>query len=330
MILSFAGRLLCVAAVMTGLIHLLLEGFLWLAAPYVLRIAEAVPARRRERLLYTVQLVPTVAAIVLTCAVCIPRYVLNESNHDEESVGWLCVAGALAVGIWYGATLLRGLTIAARTAWFARACRRAANPVMFDREGTPILSYPGTAYSVALVGLFQPFILISENLLGEGGLSRGAIDVVLDHEASHAMHRDNWKLFSLCCVPSLRLRLFNGRTWNEMWRAAAEWAADDDAVRGDSDRVLVLAETLIAVARRGATEPPRVCMALECDLADLAVRVDRLIGRPLARPNHAAAPHARRGVNLAMAAAVALVAATLGVMLSSHQLLEHLLHLGQG
>jgi len=325
MILSFAGRLLCVAAVMTGLIHLVFEGFLWSTAPFVLRRSEALPARLRERLLYALQLVPVMAALFLTAVVCIPQYIRGENNHDAEGVGWMCVAGAGAVAIWYGSTLVRGLLVAARTLLFARSCRRASNAVSFLRAGTPILSYPGRSYGVVLVGLFRPFILISESLLGEGGLSRNAIEIVLDHEASHARHRDNWKLFSLFCIPTLRLRLRNGRTWTEMWRGAAEWAADDDAVRGDNARVLVLAETLVAVARRGSQEPLRVCMALECDQADLVARVDRLIERP----TFASAPDSWGAVSGVTVGVVGLVAATIVLMLSSPELLERLLHLGQ-
>jgi len=326
MILSYAGRLLCVAAVMTGLIHLVVESLLWMAAPFVLRMSEPLPARQRERILYALQLVPMAAALFLACAVCVPHYVRTETNHGAEGVGWFCVAGAVVVGIWYGFALACGLAVAARTAIFARSCRRASNQVSLVRAATPILSLPGGAYGVALVGLFRPFILISESLLGEGGLNGAAMEIVLAHEFSHAKHLDNWKLFSLYCLPTLRLTLRNGRTWSELWRGAAEWAADDDAVRGDSARVLVLAETLVAVARRAAHRPHRVCMALECREADLAARIDRLIGLH----RNASAGRSWGAVCGVVAGVAGLVGAMVGVMLTSHDLLEHLLHLGQG
>jgi len=326
MILSFAARLVCVAVVITGLIHIALELLLWLTAPFVLRRSEALPARLRERLLYILQLVPILAGVTLGWAVGIPRYIGSESNHDAESVGWMCVAGAIGFGIWYCSALLRGLAVAGRTLLFARRCRKVSTPVSFARASTPVLSYPGKAYSVALVGLFRPFILISDGLLGEGGFSASAMEVVLEHETSHATHRDNWKLFSLCCVPRLGLRLGNGRTWTDLWRAAAEWAADDDAVRGDRARVLVLAETLLSVARHGAQPARRVCMALECDQQDLVARVGRLLDRP----KQTALPESRGAICAVMVGAVAFVGATVGLLLSSHELLERMLHLGQG
>jgi hypothetical protein len=325
MIISYGGRLICVAVFMGGLIHVLVEGFLWAMAPFALRMADALSTRRRERLLYAIQLAPVFAAVILTGAVCIPQYVRSETNLEPESVGWLCVAGTVAMGIWYGFSLIRGLAVAARTVSFVRSCRRESNDVPLVREDMPILSYPGKAYSVALVGLFHPFILISESLLGEGGLSPIALDIVLDHEVSHARQLDNWKLFSLYCLPSLQLRLRNGQTWTQMWQSAAEWAADDDAVRSDNSRLLVLAETLVAVARRPAQHPNRVCMALASGEADLAARVSRLIDGP----NDAAASHSWSRVCSLAVGLAGLVGALAAVMLSSHALLERLIHFGQ-
>jgi len=180
-------------------------------------------------------------------------------------------------------------------------------------------------YGVALVGLFRPFIMISESLLGEGGLSTGAIHIALDHEVSHAKQLDNWKLFTLCCLPNLHLRLSNGRTWREMWQGATEWAADDDAVRGGGMRVLVLAETLVAVARGTARHPHCVWMALTCGEADLAARIDRLINKP-----GDVVPHAWERICGVAFGVAGLVGAMMLVLLSSHNLLERLLHLGEG
>jgi hypothetical protein len=321
MILSFAARLFCVAAMMTGLIHLAAECLCWLASPLLLRVAARVPARQRERMIYLVQLTPLFAALTLTGAICIPQYLHSEVDRAAERVGWLCVAGAVAVVGWYGASLLRGLAAACRTMLFARACRKTAHGLAMAHAGVPVLTCPDAASGVTLVGLFRPFILISERLL-RGGLSDGAICVALDHEVAHARHLDNWKLFSLYCLPTLRLQLSAGQTWCQLWRSAAEWAADDDAVRGDSARGLVLAQTLVAVARCSTPERNRVCMALSCAEAELAARIHRLIERPCV------AAHAwERMCGLAFSLAGLACAAAL-LLLSSHDLLEHLLHLG--
>ena len=115
MIISYAGRLVCVVAVVAGLIHLVVEGCLWVSAPYVMRLADTLKARQRERFLYALQLVPMLAALLVACAVCIPHYVRGETNLEPEAVGWLCISGAFAVGIWYGLGLIRGIAAAART-----------------------------------------------------------------------------------------------------------------------------------------------------------------------------------------------------------------------
>ena len=325
MVISYAGRLICVVALMIGLIHLVIEGLVWVMAPLALRIADAVSARQRERMFFTINFVPSIAAVVLTCAVCIPQYVRNEVNFAPEAVSWLFIAGAVIATSWYCRSFIRGVAIAARTISFVRSCRRESYKSSFVREDLPILRYPGSAYSVALVGLFHPFILISESLLGEGGLSEAAIEIILDHEVSHARHLDNWKLFSLYCLPGLHLTLSNGQTWTQMWGSAAEWAADDDAVRSDNTRVIVLAETLVAVARRAAHNPKRVCMALASGEAGLAERVSRLIDGP----NEMAASRSwSRVCGLALGLA-GLVGAVAGVMLSSHAFLERLIHFGQ-
>ena len=325
MTISYAGRLFFIAVFTCGLIHVLVAGFLWATAPFVLRMADALSARRRERLLFAIQLAPLLAAVSLTCGFCIPQYVRSETNLQPEPVGWLCVAGTVAVGVWYSFSLIRGLVAAVRTVSFVRSCRRESNEISSVRKDLPILRYPGRAYSVALVGLFHPFILISESLLGKGGLSMAAIEIVLDHELSHARQRDNWKLFSLYCLPGLGLTLKNGKTWPHMWQTAAEWAADDDAVRSDRTRVLVLAETLVTVSRRAARPSNRVCMTLASREADLVARVNRLIDGS----NDTGAPPSWSRMCTLAAGLAGLAGAMAGAMLSSHELLERLVHLGQ-
>ena len=323
MTLCYLDRLICLAAVVTGLVHTAIELGFRLIAPPIQRLIAALPVRRQERLLYLLQLAPMGLALLFTGALCVPGYVRNETNLGPESVSWICVAAALAVALWYGVALLRGLVRALRTVRFVDACRRAGSNFGSTGKATPILVCPGMVRGVALVGLFRPCIVISEKLLGEGGLSRAALEVALDHERSHAAQLDNWKLFSLQFVARLGLRLPGGRTWMELWQNAAECAADDDAVRGDSTRVLVLAETLVAVARTAGARPAMVYAALAWGEADLRVRIERLLG------DRGRTEAGRRRYLVCVLAVLppVVLGAAVSLTLSLNNLSEHLLHL---
>jgi hypothetical protein len=330
MLLSYTLRLICLAIVLTGLLHALLELSLWIGAPLILSRLAAPTIRQRERLLYLLQLAPLLVSLLFVGSLCVPQYLRNETNLEPESVGWLCLLLASMASLWYGLAVLRGLRMAVRTIRFTAACERAGRNIESDPKRTPIfampvLAMPGPVCRIALAGLVHPFILISENLIEDGGLDQTALEIALDHECSHAAQFDNWKLFSLCFLPSLHLRLPGGSTWMQLWRRTAEWAADHDAVRGDSGRAFVLAETLIAVARPApASMPVLLCTTLACGEADLAARVDRLIHMI---PDSSAP----RGHSIVFALAAAALAAGVAVACVApwlHSLCEHILHLG--
>jgi beta-lactamase regulating signal transducer with metallopeptidase domain len=331
--LSYPGRMICVAVVIAGVVHGACELAVWVMAPAILRRIESMQARRRERMLYLLQLMPMLSALIFTGAFCVPEYLRNETNLGSETVSPGCVLAAAAVLLWYGVTAIRSAAMALRTLSFLRACRRVAAGIRPNRSRssrlrpTPVLSCPAMNHGVALVGLFRPVILISEDLTGERGLSNTALEIALDHEQSHAEQLDNWKLFSLHLLPTLGLRLPDGHTWMELWQSAAEWAADDDAARGDRTRLLLLAETLIAVARGSGSSPAILSTALTCSEADLAVRVDRLLApSPSATTGAARGWYARWAWALAAVLAILLAAAINSTMLSAH-LSEHVLHL---
>ena len=116
-----------------------------------------------------------------------------------------------------------------------------------------------------------------------------------------------------------------GKTWKQLWQNAAEWAADEDAVRGNSARAFLLAETLVALARSASPASREVaCTNFICDETELALRVERLIER---RQVGVAGP--RYGVAVAIFVALAGAAVLLASQASAlHELPERLLHLG--
>jgi beta-lactamase regulating signal transducer with metallopeptidase domain len=325
MALSYSLRLVCLIVVSAGLLQLAFELLFWIGSPLLLWLLASLPIRQRERALYLARLAPFILAVLVTVGFCVPWYVSNETNFATERVGSLCLLLAAAVSTWYGISAFAGLRIALRTMLFTRACRRDGRDVVADPNQTPILAFSGPAHRVALVGLVRPFIFISSSLLEDGGLDPFSLEIVLDHERSHAAQFDNWKLLSLHFLPRLNLTLPGGSTWMKLWQNAAEWAADEDAVRGSSARAFQLAETLVFFSLHAATRIPKVAStALVCREADLVTRVERLIDREAG----SSAPR-RRYTALAlwsMVVAAVLFLATLTPWL--RELPEHLLHLG--
>lgn len=325
MSLSYNLRLICLVVVMTGLLQTVLELTLWISAPLILRLLTSLPIRRSERLLYGLQLTPLLTALLVTGSLFVPQYLRNETNFEAEHVGWLCLLLASAVSVWFGCAALRGLRVAARTMRFITACKRTGCKVQSIHKGFPVLALPGETHCVALVGLFNPFILISGDMIENGGFTSVALEVALDHERSHARQLDNWKLLLLYFLPGLSLRLPGGSTWMQLWQSTAEWAADDDAVRGDSARAFLLAEALVAVARPAAPcHPAMVLTTLASGTADLGTRIDRLI-----YPRFGSRSPRYRSILLALSAmAFGVAGAIASLILCAHSLSEHLLHLG--
>ncbi|HEY1808785.1 MAG TPA: hypothetical protein VGG42_09495, partial [Acidobacteriaceae bacterium] len=277
MTLSWSLRLVCLLLVVFALLLAILQLALVRCAPFILRRLESASARRRESILYRIQLAPFLAAFVLTTAACIPAYVRFEPSGETESVSALCLLFAFAAVLWIASSLLRGLRIALRTLHFTSACRRSGQ-LLEHRGGTPVLVVPPTTHPVALLGFRQPLIIVSADLLTRSRLPHGALAVALDHERSHVLHRDNWKLLSVSFLPRLSPLVCD--PWTPAWRSAADWAADDDAVRSDTNRSLLLAEAIVQsarAARLSGSPAPVIHSALTSAEAGLVARIDRLV-----------------------------------------------------
>jgi hypothetical protein len=324
MALSYSLRVACVIALSLGLLQISFEVLLRLASPLVLRLIKSLSLRNQERSLFIVQLTPVILALLLTAFFLVPQYIANETNFAAERVGWFCLLFALAFYLGWTVKLLHALRMVIQTTVYSRGYRRSANisPVL---GRTPIIIVAGPSPRVALIGLVRPFISISGSLLGPNGLPPQALQIVLDHELSHAAQRDNWKLLALHCIPRLDIRPSQNKTWMQLWQNAAEWAADEDAVVGNRDRALLLAETLVALARVSSTTRPQVlCTYLVCEDTDLVLRVERLLHTPPQPTSFSAGKLAATCSLMALLAAASF--ATLSFIL--RDLPEHLLHLG--
>jgi len=324
MSLSYSLRLFCILIVVAGLVLALAQLAPALFAPRILRRLETVTARRRERLLYLLQIGPALVSVFVAVVLCLPAYLWCEPRGGSERVSIVCVVLAAGLGLWFAAALLRGLRLTLRTLRFAHRCRHAGLP-LGDDHALAILALPDPGRPVALIGFLRPLVLVSDGFVRLArALHPDAFALALAHERSHVAHRDNWKLLTLSLLPRLPRFPGGGDPWRRPWQTAADWAADDDAVCGDPARALLLANILVQAARCAcAPRPPVLSSALTSAETSLAARVYRLTnppGEPIP-----AAPSILTDV-----AAIAGLAAAAVLMLSPwiYSLSEWLLHLG--
>jgi hypothetical protein len=331
MMLSYWWRLACIGLLSIGVIQIFLDIALWLASPAVARLLDRVRPRSKERAFLFAQLATHGFAFLLTALFLLPRYVRNETNLLQERVGLICIVVTAAILYRYAHGALRAVTIWSRTAYWQR---RSGRPVTLASAEVPVLCVPGEGPFLAVTGLFSPSIVISRSLLVERALAPAALEVALAHENSHARNRDNLKLLLLSCLPHLNLSTARRPSVLRQWQSLAEFAADMDAVGTSRARAVLLAETLIAVARSVSPMPPRILSAaLLPHEEDLEGRIQRLLGSVSSSSSSSFSSEERAVGRLAsMGGAAFLVAgaiALFGLVVSSWQILaEYLLHLG--
>lgn len=324
MSLSYSLRLLCILIVVAGLMLALAQLALAQFAEPILRHLNAVTARRRERILYLLQIGPALLSVFVAVVLCLPAYLWCEPHGGNERVSLVCVMLAAGLGLWFASALLRGLRLALRTLRFAHRCRRSGLPLSDDRA-LVILAVPDPGRPVALIGFFRPLVLVSDAFVRVArGVHPDAFALALAHERAHVAHRDNWKLLTLSLLPRLPRFLAGGDPWRRHWQTAADWAADDDAVRGEPARALLLAGILVQAARSvHGTPPPVLSSALTSAETNLAARVHRLTN-PSAEPAPAAPSILPNVAALAGFAAAAILVLSPWI----YSLSEWLLHLG--
>jgi len=323
--LSYPLRLACLIAVSMALLQILFELLFWLAASPILRAVRSLTLRRQERVLYLLHFAPVALSLAITACCWVPEYVANETNFASEDVGSVCLVIASLLFTWWAVRAINVSVITLRTLRFSRACQRNGRLISAVDGTTPIVAFPAAVAHAGLVGVLRPFIFISKSLLDDRAFAPVALGIVLAHERAHARQHDNFKLLTLHCLPHLNLRLASGKTWMQHWQNTAEWAADEDAVYGDRSRALLLAETLIALARSASAPQPQVtCTYFVSEQSELALRIEHLLQPQLrfkASPSYC----------IITACAVALAAATIvlaTVTTLLHDIPERLLHLG--
>lgn len=325
MIAPYVLRLLCLCLasffVVNGVAGLT-AGF---ASRVAVRMAEKMRPRLAARFLFCVRLLPFLLGIGAVLALCIPSYLWLEPNGTFERVGLACLTLALLAAASWLLSIVRSARAIAASLRCNQTWQQESRETLLKEELAPALVVEKEAPLLALAGVLRPQLIISESVLRS--LSGDQLEVALQHESAHRVSRDNLKRLVFLLAPD-PLPFFGGFSFLEQaWAKFTEWAADDDATRGDSLRAISLAGALVRVARMGAG--PRLSLLHTSLLGsdhDLSARIERLLQTETV---HAAQlPRPRMLMATASAGAAACLATLIlwpATLSSVHRLLEQFL-----
>jgi hypothetical protein len=322
--LPYTVRLLCLCGASFFLIHMALALAVRLTAGSVVRLAEHMKPRAAARLLFAFRLSPLLLTLIAVLAFCVPSYLWLEPEATGERVGLLCVLMA-ALGLALCAPAIKRVVDAVRgTTRFLSDCERHGRKIAVPGEDSPALLVADKAPLLAVAGVFRQRLLISRRVLRE--LSAEQREAALRHEHAHRTSGDNLKRLLILLAPDVLPFLMTFSSLERAWSRFTEWAADDEATAGDSQRALSLASALVRVAKMGSRPGGDV---LSCSLVggsqELSQRVDRLL-RPQPKPERPVKELVRLagGASALVASAIAVVVLWPSSLSAVHQALEHL------
>jgi beta-lactamase regulating signal transducer with metallopeptidase domain len=269
-------RLLCLCLASFFAVNAAAGFLISFASRVAVRLAESMRARSAARFLFAMRLLPCLAGISAVLALCVPSYLWLEPQASSERIGWACLALALLGAAGWLVSLARVTRALVVSARFNRACQETGCDTLLHGESSQAVIVEKDAPLLALAGIFRPRLLVSQAVLRS--LSAEELDLALQHENAHRTSRDNLKRFLLLLAPASVPLLRSFSSIERCWAKLSEWAADDEAVRGDSQRALSLAAALLRVARMGAG--PRLSFlhtSLCAEDHDLSARVERLL-----------------------------------------------------
>lgn len=232
MILSYTWRLLCLCWATFFLIHLALAVATRLSAGTAVRLAARLKPGSAARLLFFLRISPMTLSVFALLAFCIPSYLWLEPRTAEEKTGLVCfLMAALGITIWMLA-VARVILAVRGTVQYLHHCERTGRRISVPGEPSPALLVAEEAPVLAVAGVVRPRLVISRTVLR--GLTAEQRDAALRHERAHRRSRDNIKRFLILLSPDGLpfLRAFTALEHN--WAKFTEWAADDQAVEGDS------------------------------------------------------------------------------------------------
>jgi Zn-dependent protease with chaperone function len=325
MILPYLLRLSCLCFASFFVLNVAAGLLVRFFSRYAIRFTESKAPRVAARFLIALRLLPLALAVLFVVALCVPSYLWLEPASSSEHVGLFCVfLGLLGAATWLISILRTAYSLAASSR-HNQLCRLAGEEIRVPGESSSLLIVENEAPLLALSGLLRPRLLISRGVLH--ALSAEELDTALAHEQSHRRSYDNTKRFLLLLAPDIFPFVRSLRTLEFTWSKYAEWAADDEAAAGDSNRAVSLAAALVQVARMGSG--PRLpflsTSLLACD-RELSSRVDRLLNAvPTARTASSPSPHQLRVAGFLLAGGLSALLLVPFALSSVHELLELLL-----
>ena len=236
----------CVAFATFGAVNLIASGALWIAWPLAKARLEALPARPRARRLLALRLSPAVLGALASASVALPSFLEFEPRDTSEEPGRVLLALSvvgLALCVLAAARVIRA---SAKTRRILEAWSRGSTPTRLEGVALPIVRVEADLPIVALSGWRRPGLFVSARVLD--GFERRLILAITAHESGHHRAWDNLGRLLLAGGADPLVACATGRQMAAAWEAAAEEAADDDAVASGTDPS-DLAEALVSVAR---------------------------------------------------------------------------------
>ena len=329
MALPYLLRLLCLCFATFFIVHAASAILVWIGAPAALRVAQHSKPGFAAKFLFLFRMFPFALTLFVVLGFCIPSYLWLEPLASGEKVGFACLsAAAMGLIVWMLSVFRVGFSLL-RTSRYMSSCQRNGQEVTVEGEASPVLVLKRDAPVMAVAGLVRPRLIVSRGVLHK--LTPEQREAAFRHEQAHQASRDNLKRF-LCLLAPDALPFISGfKKIERQWARYTEWAADDHAVAGDSQRALSLAAALVSVAKMGVDHQPAYLLSslyspLVAEDEDLAVRVDRLL-REQQYAEKPLAPLVQVARNVALVAGSLVIAALVwpGSLGSVHQILEKLI-----
>lgn len=276
---AYLFRLVCLSLASFFLVNGVTGAVATLFSSAAIRIAETMRPRSAARFLFLLRMLPSVLGLTAVLGLCLPSYLWLEPRIGSERVGFACLLLATLAGVACSRSLIRtGRAI--RTS--VRLSNEWSGSVPLEKKESQALADQRAVVVqkrealLALSGIFRSRMVISRGVLAV--LSKEQLDVAMQHEIAHRNSRDNLKRLFLLLSPEF-FPFSNGfAALEKAWARLSEWAADDEAVQGDSQRALSLAAALLRVARIGARPQLSILhTSLLPEDQDLSARVDRLL-----------------------------------------------------
>jgi Zn-dependent protease with chaperone function len=294
MMVPYVLRLFFICLATFFLVNAVLGLLVSVTSRAAIRMTEKMRPRSAARFLLLLRLLPSTVGFGAVLVLCIPSYLWLEPLSIPERVGWVCFALVLLAVATVTNSFARGVRALIASVRFNGTWQKAGRQAQLPADRSNAVIVEKEAPLLALAGVFQPRLFISQSVLR--ALTPEELDVALEHENAHRSSRDNLKRLLLLLAPNSIPFVPGFSLLERSWAKLSEWAADDEAVKGDSNRALSLATALLRVARLGAG--PRLSFlhtSLVAGDHDLSVRVERLL-----RLEVRGAEPARRGPYLAL------------------------------